>query len=232
LPQQSAGEQRLRALAEVSAATAVYVGLSLGAVSRFDLSRAVTWLSTDEASVVSGFLVGSLAQLGALGVIWLAARPFDLAEAVRRIRLASSREGWAIAAMIIAIECVVMLGFFLEQPVRVMEPSLLNLTGSISPLLDGVTQEVFFRGYLILRLARSGFGTIAQLALSSVAFSAIHVGYIGDSWSAALPPMLGTIGLGAALGWSFIRSGHSLRPPIVAHAAILVLIQPWLALAR
>jgi membrane protease YdiL (CAAX protease family) len=134
--------------------------------------------------------------------------------------------------VIIAVEAVVMYGFVLDVGWRAVEPSAVNVTGSLAPLLDGVTQEVFFRGYLMLRLARGGHGPAVQLLFSSVAFSAIHLGYVGEGWSQALPPLLGTMGLGAALGWAFIRGGYSLRPPIVAHMAILVLVQPWLALAR
>lgn len=102
--------------------------------------------------------------------------------------------------MIIAVEATVIYGFVLDVGWRAFEPSAINVTGSIGPLLDGVTQEVFFRGYLILRLARGGHGLFVQLLFSSVAFSAIHVGYVGEGWSEALPPLLGTMGLGAALG--------------------------------
>jgi membrane protease YdiL (CAAX protease family) len=147
-------------------------------------------------------------------------------------RVSSNAEGWFIALLVIAVEAVVMYGFVLDVGWRALEPSAVNVTGSIAPLMDGVTQELFFRGYLILRLARGGHGPFVQLLFSSVAFSAIHVGYGGEGWSEALPPLLGTMGLGGALGWAFIRSGHSLRPPVIAHVAILILIQPWLALAR
>lgn len=212
-------------------ATALYLGVALSGVRLVDISHALEWLTAQEATVVSGFVVGSLSQIAAIVLIWLALRPADLAGAVAKVRVASRPEGWYIALAIIAVETVVIYGLFLDVGWRALEPSALNLTGSVAPLLDGVTQEVFFRGYLILRLARGGYGPVAQLLFSSLAFSAIHVGYVGDDWGSIVPPLLGTLGLGAALGWAFIRSGYSLRPPIVAHVAILPIVQPWLALA-
>jgi hypothetical protein len=173
-----------------------------------------------------------VSQIAAIALLWFVLRPADLEGSVAATRFSSNAEAWSIALVIIAVEAVVMHGFVLDVGWRALEPSAVNVTGSIAPLMDGVTQEVFFRGYLILRLARGGYGPFVQLLFSSVAFSAIHVGYVGEGWSEALPPLLGTMGLGAALGWAFIRGGYSLRPPIFAHVAILVLIQPWLALAR
>ena len=227
-----ASNPKLRAAGETTAATVVYIGVALSGVRQLDISPALRWLTAHEAAVVSGFIVGAIAQIAALVLIWLAMRPADLERAVACMRRASSKEGWLIALSIVAVETVVMYGVFLDVGRRALEPSALNLTGSIAPLFDGVTQEVFFRGYLILRLARGGFGPLTQLLFSSLAFSAIHVGYLGEGWSSALPPLLGTLGLGLALGWAFIRSGYSLRPPIVAHVAILLVVQPWLALAR
>jgi hypothetical protein len=223
---------KLRAAGATTAATIVYIGVALSGVRLLDISPALHWLTAHEAAVVSGFMVGSIGQIAALVLIWLAVRPGDLKRALESLRLASSTEGWLISVTVIAVETVVLYGFFLDVGWQALEPSALNLTGSMAPLLDGVTQEVFFRGYLILRLARGGFGPLTQLLLSSLAFSAIHVGYMGEGWSSALPTLFGTVGLGLALGWAFIRSGYSLRPPIVAHVAILLIVQPWLALSR
>jgi hypothetical protein len=226
------GNARWLAAAEVTAATFFYLLVAFGGLRLFDISAAFHWLTSEEAEVLSGFIVGSASQIAAIGLLWLVLRPADLEQSVAATQRSSNAEGWFIALVIVAVEGVVMLGFVLDVGWRALDPSALNLTGSVGPLLDGVTQEVFFRGYLILRLARGGHGPLVQLLFSSAAFSAIHVGYVGEGWSAALAPLLGTMGLGVALGWAFIRSGHSLRPPIVAHVAILMLIQPWLALAR
>ena len=222
---------RGRAAAEAIGATVFYILFAFAGLRLIDISAALNWLEAGEAQVVSGFIVGALFQLGALLLLWFAFRPVDLREAVAAISRTPSAEGWFIGLTIIAVETVVMYAFFLDVGWTAAEPSALNLTGSLAPALDGVTQEVFFRGYLILRLRRGGFGVFGQLLLSSLAFSAIHVGYLGDGWGGAVPPLLGTLGLGAALGWAFVRAGDSLLPPIVAHVAILVVIQPWLALA-
>jgi hypothetical protein len=227
----SSGSKGLAA-AEATVATFFYLLVAFGGLRLFDISAALSWLTSEEAEVVSGFIVGSVSQIAAIALLWFVLRPADLEGSVAATRFSSNAEAWSIALVIIAVEAVVMHGFVLDVGWRALEPSAVNVTGSIAPLMDGVTQEVFFRGYLILRLARGGYGPFVQLPFSSVAFSAIHVGYVGEGWSEALPPLLGTMGLGAALGWAFIRGGYSLRPPIFAHVAILVLIQPWLALAR
>jgi hypothetical protein len=219
------------AAAEATAATLFYLLVAFGGLRLVDISAALTWLTSEEADVVSGFIVGSVSQIAAIALLWFVLRPAELDESVAATRVSSNAEGWSIALVIIAVEAVVMYGFVLDVGWSALEPNAVNVTGSMAPLMDGVTQEVFFRGYLILRLARAGFGPFAQLLFSSVAFSAIHLGYAGEGWSEALPSLLGTMGLGAALGWAFIRGGYSLRPPIVAHMAILVLVQPWLALA-
>nr|MBS0019014.1 CPBP family intramembrane metalloprotease [Gammaproteobacteria bacterium] len=227
----SAGSKRAAA-AEVTAATFFYLAVAFAGLRLFDISAAMSWLTPAEAEVVSGFLVGAMGQIAAVALLWLILRPADLDASFAATRVSSTAEGWFVALAIIVVEATVMFGFLLDVGWRALEPSAVNTTGSIAPLVDGVTQEVFFRGYLILRLARGGYSPFLQLLFSSVAFSAIHVWYVGEGWSEALPPLLGTVALGAALGWAFIRAGYSLRPPIIAHVAILVLIQPWLALAR
>jgi hypothetical protein len=227
----SPGSKRL-ATAEATAATVFYLLVAFGGLRLFDISAALSWLTREEAEVVSGFIVGSVSQIVAIALLWLLFRPAGLRDSVAATRISSNAEGWIIAGVIIAVEAVVMHGFILDVGWRALEPSAVNVTGSLGPLMDGVTQEVFFRGYLILLLARGGHGRFVQLLFSSVAFSAIHVGYVGEAWKEALLPLLGTMGLGAALGWAFIRGGYSLRPPIIAHVAILILVQPWLALAR
>lgn len=225
-------DSRRWAAAEVIAATVFYILVAFAGLRLIDVSAALSWLDAEDAQVISGFIVGSLSQLAAVALLWSVLRPVDLAESVAALSRPSNAEGWFIALTIIAVETVVMYSFVLDVGWRAVEPSALNVTGSLAPLLDGVTQEVFFRGYLILRLQRGGHGLVAQLLLSSLAFSAIHLGYMGEGWSEALPPLLGTLGLGAALGWAFIRGRYSLLPPVTAHVVILVIVQPWLALGR
>lgn len=223
---------RSRAAAEGIAASVFYIVFAFAALRLIDASVALPWLRAEDAQVVSGFIVGSVSQLAALTVLWFWLRPVDLAAAVATIRVVPKTEGWFIALTIILVETVVMYGFILDVGWEAVKPSALNVTGSLAPLLDGVTQEVFFRGYLMLRLKRGGHGLVGQVLLSSLAFSSIHLGYVGAEWSEALAPLLGTLGLGAALGWAFIRSGYSIVPPIIAHVVILAIVQPWLALAR
>lgn len=225
-------DSKSRAAAEVIAVTACYIVFAFAGLRLIDVSVALPWLRAEDAQVVSGFIVGSLSQLIALILFWFLLQPVDLAEAVTTMSVASTAEGWFIAFTIIVVEAVVVCGFILDIGWEAVEPSALNVTGSLAPLLDGVTQEVFFRGYVMLRLKRGGHGLVGQVLLSSLAFSTIHLGYVGAEWSEAVAALLGTFGLGAALAWAFIRSGYSLVPPIVAHVVTLAIVQPWLALAR
>ena len=115
----------------------------------------------------------------------------------------------------------------------------MGLAGSIGtacgtvtlPLADGWTQEVMFRGYVVLRLARAEVSAAVQIAISALAFAGIHVGYMTSEGLGVMWPLVGTATLGGILAWSVVRGGGSILPATVAHLIILVVVQPWLALA-
>ena len=67
--------------------------------------------------------------------------------------------------------------------------------------------------------------------LAGAAFAAIHVGYIGSDGLGVVWPLVGTATLGAVLALSVIRGKGSLLPAVTAHALIILIVQPWLALA-
>lgn len=121
---------------------------------------------------------------------------------------------------------------FLPQPERVWEFSELNLILSVVPAADGWSQEVLFRGYVLLRLARAGVPAVAQILLSGILFAAIHVGYVGETAWEALSPLVGTFMLGSFYAWAVHSGRGSLKPVICCHMLIIVVLQPWLALAR
>jgi membrane protease YdiL (CAAX protease family) len=70
-----------------------------------------------------------------------------------------------------------------------------------------------------------------QIALSALAFATIHLGYIGSEGLGVFWPLVGTATLGGILAWSVVEGRGSILPAVVAHVAILVVVQPWLALA-
>jgi membrane protease YdiL (CAAX protease family) len=102
---------------------------------------------------------------------------------------------------------------------------------SLLPLTDGWTQEMMFRGYVLLRLAKADVPAMAQIAASAIAFASIHIGYIGSPGLGFIWPLFGTATLGAILAWSVVVARGSILPATVAHLVILIVVQPWLGLA-
>jgi membrane protease YdiL (CAAX protease family) len=113
-----------------------------------------------------------------------------------------------------------------------LELSNLNLILSIVPAADGWSQEVLFRGYVLFRLARAQVSPTVQILLSGGLFAAIHFGYAGESAFEFLAPLIGTFMLGCFYAWAVRKGCGSLKPVIVCHVLIIVVLQPWLALAR
>lgn len=81
-------------------------------------------------------------------------------------------------------------------------------------LLAGVCEEIAFRGYLIPRLEAAGAPVWLAVALSALAFGAVHIP--GYGWIAALPK---TISFGVPVGAYFIWR-RSIWPGIVTHVLV------------
>lgn len=83
-------------------------------------------------------------------------------------------------------------------------------------MVFSVGEELAFRGYLLARIRKwtggSTVGTAVALALSSVAFGAMH------TWQ-NLPGMTGTMISGVVFGVIFLAAGADVRAPIAAHLA-------------
>jgi hypothetical protein len=216
------------AFAEVAAVAAAYILISTSTVGAVDISFLFPagW-SPAERATGSGFLTGAIVQaaLVLLGAWLLGGK--DLRKAIAASLAPSTRKAWTIAAIATAIHIGTALLLFLPQPARVLEVSGLNLILSAVPAADGWSQEVLFRGYVLLRLARAGVPAAAQILLSGLLFAAIHFGYAAESaW-----PLVGTFMLGCFYAWAVRSGGGSLKPVIVCHMLIIVILQPWLALA-
>ena len=83
-----------------------------------------------------------------------------------------------------------------------------------------------------MKLARAAVPGILQIAVSGSLFAAIHFGYAGESAWEILSPLIGTFMLGCFYAGAVQKGRGSLKPVICCHIAIIVVLQPWLALAR
>lgn len=224
---------QVRAGAEVVAVAAAYILISTTAVGTVDLAFLfpADWPPV-ERTVGGGFLTGALVQalLVLLGAYLLGIR--DLRRAIAASLAPSTRKAWTIAAIATAIHIGTAVLVFLPQPERVGELSRLNLILSAVSAPDGWSQEVMFRGYVLLRLARAEVPAIAQILISGSLFAAIHFGYTGETAWTILAPLIGTFMLGCFYAWAVQSGRGSLKPVICCHMLIIVILQPWLALAR
>lgn len=225
--------QQVHAAAEVTSVAAVYILISTAAVRAIDLADLfpVGW-SSSARTVGSGFLIGAVVQAGLvlLGAYLLGLKV--LQRAIAKSLAPSTRQAWIIAAIATAIHIGTAMLVFLPEPTRVWELSRLNLILSAVPAADGWSQEVLFRGYVLFRLARADVPALPQIVISGSLFAAIHFGYAGETAWAFLTPFVGTFMLGCFYAWAVRSGGGSLKPVICCHILIIVVLQPWLALAR
>ncbi len=224
--------RQVQAAAEVLCVAAAYIVISTAAVSALDLSSVFPgdW-SVEERATGGGFLAGAVVQVALvlLGAYILGLK--DLRSAISASLAASTRKAWTIAAIATAIHVSTAMLVFLPEPHRVWELSGLNLILSGIPAADGWSQEVLFRGYVLFRLARAAVPAMAQIVVSGILFAAIHFGYAGETAWTFVTPLVGTFMLGCFYAWAVQIGRGSLKPVICCHAIIIVITQPWLALA-
>lgn len=188
-----------------------------------------TLVTAPEYERVAPMIDGAFAQL----ILVLAAAAFlqTVREAIRATAKVGNAQAWAIASMAGLIHITVGTLFFLDEPSRIFELSSLNALFSSVPAIDGWTQEVIFRGYVIFRLTKAGGPDWLKIVISAALFGAIHIGYIDVGFAGAFWPLFGTAVLGGFLAWAVIMGRGALLPVVAAHALIIAVLQPWLALS-
>lgn len=217
---------------EVALVTLTYIAATQLAVAAFDAAPLLPQsLGPAEARTGGVFLVGALCQLGFVAALAgpIAHRTFR--QAVRLSFKPAPGRAWFIALSAAAIQCVTVALFFVPDPAVFLELSARKALLASITVPDGWTQEVVFRGYLILRLAQAGLPGWLQVAASGAAFASIHLGYIGSEGLGVFWPLVGTFMLGGVLALSVLAGRGSLLPAIVSHMLIVLIVQPWLALA-
>ena len=225
--------QQVIAAVEVVSLAGVYILISTASATTINAS----WLfpsvwSPAERATGSGFLIGAVVQvtLVLLGAYFLRSKDLQTAIAVCFAR--SSRQAWIIAGLATAIHIGTALLLFIPQPERALEVSGLNLILSAAAAPDGWSQEIMFRGYVLFRLDRANVPASAQIVSSGFLFSAIHFGYAGETTWEFVSPLAGTFILGCFYAWAVRLGRGSLKPVICCHVLIILVTQPWLALAR
>ena len=225
---------------EVVLVCAVYIALSNWAVDK-DIFAASHWFSAFseiESGIAGGFTTGAITQV--ILILILLSIPYfsDARRAASTLFQPATSRGWRIALFVFLIQVVVLYVGWIKDFSKLIDTSAFGISMALVPSIDGLTQEVIFRGYVILRLVRSGINTKWQIIVSGVLFAAIHMPYaaVGSFdlctlLSATLLPLAGTFGLGAAWAFAFQQSEYKLMPVVVSHVLVIVLVQPWLAYA-
>ncbi len=217
---------------------AMYIALSNIAVAK-DIFGASKWFhgfSEVESTIAGGFTTGAITQI--ILVIALISIPYfsDVRKSISSLLLPAPTRGWKIALTILLFEVIILYLGWIKDFNKLFDTSAFGLSMSLVPSFDGISQEIVFRGYVILRLARSGFSKTSQILVSGMLFAAIHINYAtGPSHNlitmigATLAPLAGTFGLGAAWAFAFQQSDYKLMPVVVSHILVIIFVQPWLA---
>lgn len=103
------------------------------------------------------------------------------------------------------------------------EVSFFRLWGMFVGVVGAFAEEVIFRGFLLTELERIRVSPVWQILISALLFSLVHLSFnIGG--------IVATFVMGAALAVVYITGGRSLTAPIIGHALINLIIEPWLLL--
>lgn len=187
------------------------------------------------ARIVWAFLIGVTTIEG--WATWISFRDHGMAGLLRYVATPPAAQSAWIAAACVAI---LYVGYTASQSAVVREKMLrpsrwrgyvaLRLVAIPMALVTGFFEEAFFRKTLMDLAAHHGAAAPMQIALSALAFGAVHAvwGVFARNFRGALGAMLTTSGLGAALGIVYVLGGRSIGPCIAAHIAINLLIEPWL----
>lgn len=186
-----------------------------------------------EEQIATSFTKGVVFQLAFVALMVVVFRSAHTRSAIQSLRQGAPRIGWILAGLVVVLEVAVVSAGWIADPSRLLELTGFSIAMALIPALDGVTQEVVFRGYLLRRLDAAGFSRWLQVVFSGLAFGALHFNYggAGETLLEQLIPAFGTFALGAALAIVCQASRYRLLPVAVAHVLIIVALQPWLALS-
>jgi len=144
--------------------------------------------------------------------------------------------GWLLAAIFTVLYCgATIMGPMLKGAPLLSDWSLFRIGTAVTiGLSAGICEETIFRGFVMTQAQGARLHWIVQIVLSAVLFGLAHVGWGGlgghfDVWP-MIASMTATAILGIMLAAVYLVGGRSLLPAIAAHAAIDMVIEPWLLL--
>lgn len=125
------------------------------------------------------------------------------------------------------------LAISLRNEQHLGELSLFHLYNSLTAgVVAGFVEDIYFRGFFMTELAGAGFENMGQVTVSAILDGLVHSAWGLTSGLFTMQMMGGAI-TGTAVFGVFcsivdLISLRSLMPVIVGHAAIDVVIEPWL----
>lgn len=116
---------------------------------------------------------------------------------------------------------------------HVLEVSPLKALGVWVAITSSTLEEIIFRRMVMDTLADNGIGVVGQIGASALVFGIAHGAWVllSREWTIAIPVVVSTTVLGAALAAVYLLSDRALLPAVVAHIAINLVIEPWLILS-
>jgi membrane protease YdiL (CAAX protease family) len=144
--------------------------------------------------------------------------------------------GWlaALAAAILYTAFTAM-GPALKQAPMLTDWSAFRVGTAVAiGITAGICEESVFRGFVMAQARDAGVPAWLQVILSALLFGLAHLGWGGltghfQFWPMAAA-MTATFLLGLLLALVYLASRRSLMPAVAAHAAIDMVIEPWLLL--
>jgi membrane protease YdiL (CAAX protease family) len=212
----------------------VLVVTALNSIAKWMLASLVA--SGLQARVTVELTSAMLAEAGLLLLARAFLRRQGLSLGSLGLRRSAPAAGWIAGALL----AVLFVGFNLALPLRgntrLAEVSWFHVYNAVlAGAAGGLLEETLFRGFLIDQLRRSGFGTTAQVAVSSAAYGAAHAAWGLTSGAFTLQlvggAVIGTTVFGFGCAAVYLLSRRSLVPVILSHGLIDLCIEPWLFLA-
>jgi membrane protease YdiL (CAAX protease family) len=145
----------------------------------------------------------------------------------------SPARGWIAAAVVAGIFIWFNLALPLTNEQNLAELSLFNAYNSITAgVIAGFVEEIFFRGFFMTKLSEAGFGKPGQVTISAILYGLVHSawGFTSGMFTMQMVggAVIGTAVFGVFCSMVYLLSRRSLMPIVIGHAAIDLVIEPWL----